>query len=153
MKDKPSLYLLCGLPGSGKSFWAKQYENENTIRISHDEEFFAKFGKEDTGKKHDEYSKILESELFERIKKLLEENKDVILDYGFWEKADRDFYKIRFENIANVKIIYFDIPKEKRYERVSSRDKRDNHDLNIEALQIFEEKFEAPDEDCDRICI
>ena len=155
MKDKPSLYLLCGLPGSGKSFWAKQHENENKIRISHDEEFFVKFGKEDTGKKHDEYSKILERELFERIKKPLEENKDVILDYGFWKKADRDLYKEEFENLANIKVIYFDVPKEKRYERVLNRDKKDDHDLNLEALQIFEEKFEAPgvDEDCDRIFI
>ncbi len=148
LKIKPTLYLLCGLPGSGKSFWAKNEERKYGItRISHDEEFFQKYGNNDVGYKHDEYSEILKIQLLKKVKILLNENQDVVLDYGFWNKKDRAEYKEKFENIANVKIIYFDVAKDIRYCRVLNRDKTDNYDLNLEALEKFENLFEKPDEE------
>jgi hypothetical protein len=141
------IYLLCGLPGSGKTFWAKNFvksQGENAECISHDEEFFKKYGKEDIGKKHDEYSEILKTKLLEKIKESILAGKDVILDYGFWKKSDREEYKNKFNDVADVKIIHFDVPKEIRYDRVLARDKTNNYDLNLEALEIFERKFEIP---------
>lgn len=42
---KPVVYLLCGLPGSGKTTYAKKLEDNNTIRFTLDEELFAEYGK------------------------------------------------------------------------------------------------------------
>ncbi len=142
----PNMFLLCGLPGSGKTFLAKQEEDLDTIRISHDEEFFARYGKEDTGMKHDEYSDTIKIELLDKITNFLKDNKNVILDYGFWKRKDREEYKEKFKDIANVKVVYFDVLKETRWNRVLNRDKTDNHNLNLEALELFETKFEKPNE-------
>ncbi len=39
---KPTLYLLCGLPASGKTTWAKQMERSGALRLSLDEEALAR---------------------------------------------------------------------------------------------------------------
>ncbi len=42
---KPSVFLLCGLPGSGKTTYAKKLEQSGAIRYTLDEEVFKRFGR------------------------------------------------------------------------------------------------------------
>lgn len=110
-----------------------------------DEEFFNIYKDNWDKKRYNELDQALRPELVEKAKGLLAENKSVILDYGFWKKVDRDKYKEIFKDLADIQVIYFDVPKETRLERVlSTRDKANNHNLNEEALEIFEKIFEIP---------
>ncbi len=143
--NKTTLYLLCGLPGSGKTHFAKNLENVNTVRFTLDEEFFKKFGKDYDKTKYAEFEENLKEEILEKSKQLVKENKNVILDFGFWKKKDREVIKAMFEKLGGeVKLIFFDITKETRYKRVFGREKDGQHDLNLEALEKFEKEFEEP---------
>lgn len=44
--NNPKIYLLCGLPGSGKTTYAKQLQEQGVIRLSLDEELFKLFGRD-----------------------------------------------------------------------------------------------------------
>ncbi len=43
---RPTVHLLCGLPGSGKTSYAKKLETQGVARFTLDEELFKRFGRE-----------------------------------------------------------------------------------------------------------
>jgi N-acetylmuramoyl-L-alanine amidase len=63
------VYLLCGLPGTGKTTYAKNLQNEtHFLRISFDEEFFTTFTHDVPQNRFAEYEAIVEDRLVEVIK-------------------------------------------------------------------------------------
>jgi predicted kinase len=139
------IYLLCGLPGSGKTFWAKEKEKEDFVRFTLDEEILKKHGTFVLGEKHEEYSNKIKIDLLESAKKVLNQGRSVIFDFGFWYKKDREEVKRIFEKYGDVKVFFFDVPKEIRLERVLKRNKETEYYIDENALNLFEEKFERPD--------
>ena len=73
---KPILYYLVGLPASGKSTWAKNKENNNTILISSDnmrKELYCDINNQ-------EHNGELFQKINKRVKDLLKQGKNVIYD-------------------------------------------------------------------------
>src|SRR5258708_6891083 len=88
----PTLFLMCGLPGAGKTTRAKQIEQErNALRLTPDDwlealgiDFF------DEGKRA-----AVEALQWEIAARALTLGIDVILDFGFWSREERHDFQTR----------------------------------------------------------
>ena len=101
MKTNAKVILLCGKIAAGKTFYANRLRTESgrpTVILSCDEIMLAVFP-DGTGEMHDTYSLRVREYLFRKSPEILETGCDVILDWGFWRKSDRDaarsFYRER----------------------------------------------------------
>lgn len=146
---KPIIFLLCGLPGSGKTTYAKELsEKEHLVRLTLDEELFKRFGKEFPSDKYSEYEIQTKQELLVILEQKIKQNESVILDYGFWKKEDRNRYKQLIENYgAEYKLIYLKQNHEVLIDRINKRNEfnsTDNHIISEELLEKFKSQFEEP---------
>ena len=104
----PTLFLLCGLPGSGKTTLALRLEQErHALRLSPDEWMWS-----------------LSIDLYDQAKRTAVENLqwdvasralalgvNVVLENGFWSRAERDDYRSRAKALgASVELCFLDIP-------------------------------------------
>ncbi len=82
--------LICGKICSGKTTYAKQIMKEQkAVHLSCDEITLAMFG-QNIGEKHDEIVELTMEYLYRKSLEILEIGVTVILDFGFWEKEDRE---------------------------------------------------------------
>ncbi len=95
MERKPTLTLMVGLPGAGKTTRAKELERETgAIRFTPDEWHLFLFGDDF----HDPREHALHDQRHDRVeqlmwglgKRLLAQGVSVILDYGFWAREQRE---------------------------------------------------------------
>ena len=146
------LYILCGLPGSGKTTYAKKLEQENVVRLSLDEELFKTYGKDFPPEKYSEFEKAIKSHLLNKASNFLKEGISVSLDWGFWKKQERENLKrFALENLAKSKLIYFKKDFSKLVDAVSNRDMTHNHSINPEMLEIFAKQFEEPEQEGEEV--
>lgn len=138
-------YLLCGLPGTGKTTYAKKIENDNIIRLSLDDELFKLFGKDFPSEKYSFFEEETKKMLFVKAIDLINDNKSVILDWGFWKKEEREEMRTRLLDCGiNVKLIYFKVSREEMEKRINNRDISDNHIITTDMLNKFFNEFEEP---------
>ena len=97
----PKVYLICGKICSGKSTYAEQLRVQNhAVLLSTDEITLALFGQH-CGDKHDDYVERTQNYLFNKSLELVEVGINVILDWGFWMKEERDYARA-FYNSRNI---------------------------------------------------
>lgn len=103
-----TLHLMVGLPGSGKTTEAIKLEYEyKALRLTPDEWQYFLFGHDISDKEHDERHTKVEELMWEIAVKVLKSGVDVILDFGFWTKSERDEFRRRANSFgANCKIHY-----------------------------------------------
>ena len=109
----PKVYLICGKICSGKSTYAEQLRiQNNAVLLSTDEITLALFGQH-CGDKHDDYVERTQNYLFNKSLELIEVGINVILDWGFWLKEERDYAR-EFYNSRNIEceFHYIDISNE-----------------------------------------
>ena len=83
--------MTCGRICTGKSTYAEKLRKTlSAVVLSVDEITLALFG-HDTGEMHDTYVERAEKYLFEKSVELIETGINVILDWGFWTKEERQF--------------------------------------------------------------
>lgn len=93
--------LLCGKIACGKSFYALMLKKQRrAVILSCDEIMLCLFGS-DAGEKHDDYARRTQKYLFDKSLEIIESGCDVILDWGFWQKNDRDFAR-KFYKSRNI---------------------------------------------------
>ncbi len=141
---------MCGLPGSGKTTKAKQLEKElDAVRFTLDEFVIGKNGSDYPPEKHSEFEAQAKEEITEKAKGLLSEGKTVILDFGFWKKKDRDWYRDFGKGLdAEVEIVYMDVPLDELIARTQIRNTESEvvkHQITPEMLQDFLNMFEGPE--------
>ncbi len=145
---KNTLYILCGMPGSGKTTYAKSLENKGTVRLTLDEELIRCFGKNFDPKNYEINEANTEQELLKKAKVLLTSGCNVALDFGFWKKEKRDRYKaIAISLDADWKLIYFESSVEelkKRLRKRNSQKKSEAQIVTTEMLENFINQFEIP---------
>jgi len=105
--------LLCGVAGSGKTTYAQELELEGYIRLSIDEEVWARFGRYGIDYDPADYcrlSALAEDLLRERLVTLVGEGRDVVVDFSFWQRASRDRYKRLVEAAGGTwRLIYLQV--------------------------------------------
>ena len=93
------VFLICGKICCGKTTYAEKLCAENNaVLLSVDEITLALFGQH-CGDKHDVYVERTEKYLLNKSLELIQKDINVVLDWGFWTKAERlavkEFYESR----------------------------------------------------------
>ena len=118
------VYLICGKICCGKTTYAQKLcKEKNAVLLSVDEIMLALFGQH-CGDRHDEYVEKTEKYLLNKSMELISKDINVVLDWGFWTKAEREsakgFYKSRS---IQCELHYIDISDETWKSRLSKRNK------------------------------
>jgi predicted kinase len=147
----PVVHMLCGLTGSGKTVFAKRLEGEGCVRLSVDELVQARHGRHDVDYPAHDYPRLYDeavAELDRRLVELLDSGRSVVLDYGLWERANRDRYKrLIEEHGGRWRLVYFEAESELLRRRLAERNRRtDANALTVTAAMLddFMARFEAP---------
>ena len=90
----PTLFLICGLPGSGKTTLAKQLEQtENALRLCPDEWIEPLLLDPNNRQEMDRLRGHIEAIQWELAKRSLTLGMHVILEFGFWSKQEREYFR------------------------------------------------------------
>lgn len=145
-----TLYLMVGLPCSGKTTKAKQLEHElSAIRLTPDEWQVKLFGHDTEDPEHDKRHSLIEDMLWQIAARALALGTNIVLDFGFWAKEERDDYRARARDMgARSEIVFMDVSRRELMERVRIR----NQNLTNAIAYIPEDRmlswikfFQSPD--------
>jgi len=146
--SQPLLFLICGLPGSGKTTLARQLEVEYmALRLTPDE-WMARI----VGDGYDEAKRaIVETIQWEIAERLLSLGVNVILDYGFWGRSERDDFRARAKALgARAMVKFLDASREELLQRLAVRNAAlpaDTFHVNEEQLDLWISWFQIPTAD------
>ena len=148
---QPTLYMLVGLPGSGKTTLAKKLEAEDrALRLTPDEWIVALYG-DDLDRSHrDAVRDPVEAVQWQVAKRALSLACNVVLDWGFWSRAERTDYRSQAEALgARVRVIFLDVCTDELWTRISQRDESAGGTLGItrSELEQWSSLFEPPTDD------
>lgn len=127
LKRKAELYIICGFVGSGKTTLAKKLEKKyKAIRFSTDEWMIDLFGfNGDFGEEYRNNKKICKEFIWKLTKQILSSGTDVILDFGFWSRKERDIFRKRAKQVGvDFELYFLDVPLEELKKRVKKRNKK-----------------------------
>jgi hypothetical protein len=118
-----TLHLMVGLPCSGKTTLARQLEQEySALRLTPDEWHTRLFGYDVEEAQHDDRHALIEALMWEVAARALVLGVNVILDFGFWAKVEREDYRDRARQLgAGSEVHFLDVPEGELLERLRSR--------------------------------
>ena len=119
------VFLICGKICSGKRTYTKKLiQREKAVNLSVDEITLALFGSH-CGDMHDTYCQRTKNYLFNKSLELVQNGFNVILDWGFWQKKDREYAKNFFaEKEIQTELHYIDITDIQWHQNISKRNNR-----------------------------
>jgi predicted kinase len=143
---RPTLFLMCGLPGAGKTTVAKRLATEfSAIRLSPDD-WMAVLGIDLFDGEMRSRVEILEWAL---AQELLEAGQSVILESGFWLRLDRDEKRLKGRRLgARVELHYLNPSLDELHQRLAKRHTRHpKEEVRITRGQLdqWAASFEPPD--------
>lgn len=150
---KPELHLMVGLPGSGKTTYAKHLEETlGALRLTPDEWHIALFGQDFPSDEHDERHTRVEKLMWTVAERALRLGVSVILDFGFWSREERDGLRRQAQRLGvGFRIHYMDVPLDELARRVESRNARADQEtafrISREDLERWSAMFERPAEE------
>jgi predicted kinase len=113
------LYLTVGLPGAGKTTWARRVaDEEGILRLTPDEWMAPLFGDSDADGRRD----ILEGRMIWVAHEVLKSGSSVVLDFGCWSSEERYAIRAIAESTgARFVLHYLDIAEDERRARARVR--------------------------------
>jgi len=147
-----TLYLMVGLPCSGKTTRAKELENEIfAIRLTPDEWHVNLFGHDVADPEHDKRHYLIEDMLWQIAARALSLGTNIILDFGFWAKEERDDYRARAQKLgARSEAVFMDVEEEELLKMVRQRNENLTNTIHYipEELMLSSFRiFQKPDAD------
>lgn len=134
----PTAHLICGYMGSGKTSFARQLEEDRgAVRFTHDEWMVRYYGRNLPADKYAEYSAHISKMIWEDALLALSLGRDVIMDFGFWRRADRDEARSRLRGYdSQMYLVVCD--EETAWARVEARNKEATADSLPMERHIFD---------------
>ena len=131
------LIVMVGVPGSGKSTYAKNHFENNAEILSSDALRKELFGDENNQKNND----ILFSELYSRARNFLNNNKNVVIDATNINVFERKRMLKNFEDLNVEKIaVVIQTSIEKCLKQNAQRERR----VDDSVIEMFFKNFEMP---------
>ncbi|MET0650251.1 MAG: AAA family ATPase [Pyrinomonadaceae bacterium] len=136
-----TLFLMCGLPGSGKTTLAKQIERErDALRLTPDEWIVRLFGERLTPPALDWCRDPVESVQWGVAERALRLGVNVILDFGFWSRVEREEFRARAAALgARSEVHFLDVPRAELSARIAAR----NAEPPPYTFRVTEEQLDA----------
>lgn len=156
LRVQSTVVLLCGLPGSGKTIWARAMEGNGALRLSLDEEVLTRLA--DSRDPNNDL-RVSEAKLRAMNLQVTQEHRartaeaiaagrTIILDNGYWFRSDRDAAKELIEaNGGRWRLLYFSIDEATQWSRLAARNAGDltgTHYISREEMELFARRFEPP---------
>lgn len=152
-----TVHLLCGLPGSGKTTFARELEETHkAMRYTYDEWMVQLYGRSPPTDQFETLFNRVSILIWRIATRNLALGTDVILDKGFWRKRDRENVRQAAAAIgAESKLYFLDAPIDVLRKRILTRSKSDQDSLwiNDHAFTEFINRFEPPGNDEDFVLI
>lgn len=130
----PKVLIMCGKICSGKSTYAEKLKLENkAVILSVDELTLALFENQ-AGEKLDFYVEKLKEYFLKKSLDIVEAGADVILDWGFWTKKERDYAR-EFYDSRNIRyqFYYMNVGIDEWKKRILKR----NQEIKREQLEAY----------------
>jgi predicted kinase len=148
-----TLHLMVGLPCSGKTTLARELEQQHAaLRLTPDEWHTRLFGLDlEDFEVHNARHDLIEKMLWELGARALSLGVNIILDFGFWAREERDFFRARASDLgANCQIHFMDVPSTELLERLKLRNASlptGTFNIPEDSLQEWMTWFQAPTPD------
>ena len=144
-----TLHMMVGLPCSGKTTLAHKLEHElPALRLTVDEWHIRLFGQDAEEPEHDARHSLIEAILWNIASRALELGTNVILDYGFWAREEREDYRLRAKQLgASSEVHYLDVPADELLRRLAQRNARPSQESFLiaeEAMKPWIAFFQKP---------
>jgi predicted kinase len=135
------LIIVCGLPGSGKSTFAKELEGRiHAVRFSPDEWM----GTLSLDLYDEERRAKVEALQWKLSKELLTLGLTIIIEWGTWGRSERDMLRLGARALgAPVELHYLHAPPDVLFERIQRRG-MEKVPIEREALLRWFEMFQVP---------
>ncbi len=145
----PHLVLMVGLPGAGKTTRARQLEvSLPALRLTPDEWILRLLGADAGRPAQDAIRDSVEAVLTDLAMRALTLGVNVILDFGFWSREERDRFRALGETVgASSEIVFVDAPLTELKRRVSTRSPHNTLSISATEMDEFARAFEPPEPD------
>lgn len=159
--ERGLVVMMCGLPGSGKSTYARALERRGYTRLSIDEVVWARIGGRDAADldpaEYEQLKSAIEQELREELTRLMEAKLPVVIDYSFWSRANRDRYKAVIESHGcRWELIRLKVDLETLRRRLADRNQENDANsvtVSDELLERYFANFEEPIDEGERVIV
>ncbi len=148
----PTIYLLCGRIGSGKTSFAKRLERDTgAVRFTHDEWVSRAYGSCPPEADYADIAARINSEIWDAAIGRATLGQDSILDYGFWTRDSRDLARERVARAGAVARCYYlrcpvSVARTRTLKR-SAAPPPDSLWIDAAAFQKLNALFEPPQDD------
>lgn len=141
----PTLFLMVGLPGTGKTTAARRIEGEGgALRLTKDEWLKALYGQANPVSA----TAVIEGRLIDIALRALQLGVDVVLDFGLWSREERTALRcVAAEAGARAEIHYCELDPTEQRRRLDSRHAELPHTtwpMSDEELAAWAARFEVP---------
>jgi hypothetical protein len=143
---------MCGLLCAGKTTLARQIERERAaLRLTPDEWIARLIGQDASVEALDAARDPFEALLWELAERVLTLGVDVILDFGFWSRSEREDFRSRAGQLgARSELHFLDVPEEELLARLAARNANlppGTFRIDEARLRLWHSQFEPPTPD------
>jgi predicted kinase len=147
-----TLHLMVGLPCSGKTTLAQKLESEQSaLRLTPDEWQVRLFGQDAEEPEHDTRHNLIETMLWNIANRALVLGTNVILDFGFWAREEREDFRLRAKQLgASSEVHFLDVSEHELIRRLEVRNSQFSHEsfhIPVNMMKPWIAFFQRPTHD------